>query len=146
MQKLALLVVAGLASTVTAAERVNSVTPTLGAAVTSQTTTAPVITPVPDQAYVVPTPAPTTGTPIVLYSNVKYKDQRNIAPCAVSKIATIPDPCNPCCCVAVEICVPPCACECVKVSKCGTKVTYDYGKYEVVVTSRHGRVVVNYND
>ncbi len=109
------------------------------------------VTPVPDPSYVLPaTPSPApvvVGAPIALYSNVRYRAERNIAPCAVSKIVSVADPCNPGCCVNVEICVPPCECECVKVSKCGTKVKYDYGKYEVEVTSRRtGVVVVNYND
>jgi hypothetical protein len=107
------------------------------------------VQPVPDPSYVLPAPsaAPVVGAPIVMYSNVRYRAERNIAPCAVSKIVSVADPCNPGCCVNVEICVPPCECECVKVSKCGTKVKYDYGKYAVDITSRRtGAIVVSYHD
>ena len=144
MRNLFALFVASLASVAVAADQSSTLTPVLGQPVLS--TVPP--SPVPDQAYSSATmPAPiVVGTPIALYSNVKYKDQRNIHPCAVSKIVQIADPCNPACCIAIEICVPPCACECVSVSKCGTRVKYDYGKYEVEITSRRGRVTVDYDD
>jgi hypothetical protein len=145
MKSLAVLAIVSLASSAIAAQRSSGVVATLGQPSFGQAAPTPGLAPVPDQAYVTPS-APVTAAPVALYCNVKYRDQRNIAPCAVSKIVQVPDPCNPCCCVNVEICVPPCACECVRVSKCGTRVTYNYGKYQVQVTSRHGRVVVDYDD
>ena len=100
---------------------------------------------------------PVTGMPVMtsgveLYHNVKYRGERNIACAAKPIIVQVPDPCackNSCCptpCVNVQICVPECGCPCVKVTRCGNKVTYDYGKYEVSVLSAHGRVTVAYND
>lgn len=150
MKSLAVLIVAGLASAAVAADRPSRLGPVLVPPALSQVTPTPL--PESDQAYVpgssmVVMPSPSAVTPtFAVYSNVKYKDQRNIHPCAVSKIVQIADPCNPCCLVNVEVCVPPCACECVKVSKCGTKVKLDYGKYEVELTSRRGYVVVDYDD
>ncbi|ODA33561.1 hypothetical protein [Planctopirus hydrillae] len=84
----------------------------------------------------------------VLYECVDYRRERNIAPCAVPKIVSIKDPCNPCQCVCVKICVPPCACEEeVKVRRGGDKVIYDYGKYSVELTSSSRRgIIVTYHD
>ena len=91
-----------------------------------------------------------------LFPCVVYRDTRKIHPCAVPKVVKIVDPCfqkdccDPCAqpgCVAVQICVPPCSC-CPPVVKCtrdGKRVKYDYGKCEVVLTSRGGKVYVNYN-
>lgn len=106
-----------------------------------------------------PTPIPipegmvvAMGTPVELYHNVRYKDLRNIHPCAVEKIVAVPnpcpDPCNACCqsCVFVKICVPTCDCYETKCSKHGSKIKYDFGKYEVEITSARGVVVVDYDD
>jgi hypothetical protein len=139
-----MFLVLGLASTAIAAERPARLTPTLGVAVQSQVPPSP--TPVPDQSYVTAPAAPVVVSPAVLYTNVRVKDRRNIAPCAVPTIVQVPDPCDPCCCVNVEICAPACPPVCVKTSKCGTKVKYDYGDYEVEITSRRGRVTVDYDD
>jgi hypothetical protein len=46
----------------------------------------------------------------------------------------------------VKICVPPCGCAKVKVSREGRRVKYDYGKYSVEVTSKNGKVYVDYDD
>jgi hypothetical protein len=113
-------------------------------------------------AQVPPAPVPEAGTyedakvlpagaPVELYHCVKYEDERNIHPCAVPLIVAVPDPCpNPCdCttrCVYVKICVPPCDCAQVKCKRHGTKVVYDFGKYEVEITSRKGVVRVDYDD
>jgi hypothetical protein len=92
------------------------------------------------------------SAPVELYHCVKYKDERNIHPCAVPLIVAVPDPCaDPCdCsgprCVYVKICVPPCECAQIKCRRNGTKITYDFGKYEVDITSRRGMVVVDYDD
>lgn len=103
------------------------------------------------------TPVVVSGEPITLFHCVKYKDSRNIAPCAVSQVVFVKDPCpvcdpcNPCAapkCVAVEICVPPCT-PCPPKVTCkrgGEYVKYDYGKYAVEITSRKGVVTVDYDD
>jgi hypothetical protein len=117
-----------------------------------------------DQPALTPVPMPSPGSapitmqpgtivcdaalaPMVpLYSNVIVRDARNIAPCAVKKIVAVPDPCNPCCCVYVCICVPPCACESVYCSPHKDRVVFDYGQYAVKITARRDMLVVNYDD
>ena len=108
--------------------------------------------PIPEQGTATVQPA---GAPVTLFECVKYKDSRNIAPCAVPMIVSVPDPCacksacNCCCepkCVYVKICVPPCGCSEVKWKRHGEKLVYDFGKYEVEITSRKGVVVVDYDD
>lgn len=97
-------------------------------------------------------PGPAGAVP--LYNCVRYQDLRNVAPCAVPMIVSVPDPCassDPCSCCAppcvnVQICVPPCGCPEVKVSRRGTRIKYDYGKYAMKITSRRGVVTVNYDD
>ena len=107
-------------------------------------------------AFVVPapgssSPAPgysSVGQPIELFSDVRYRGTRNISPCAVPIIVQISDPCNKdrCCktCVNVQVCVPPCDPKCVKVTRDGNRVLYDFGKYEVVVKTVGNHVVVHY--
>lgn len=89
-----------------------------------------------------------------LFPCVKYKDCRKIAPCAVPMIVSVKDPCacktvcNSCCepkCVNVKICVPPCDCPDVKITRNGNRVTYCFGCYAVHITSKNGIVVVNYD-
>ncbi len=104
-----------------------------------------------DQNYAIPSSSyGVTGSPVEIYQNVKYRGVRNISPCAVATIVQIPDPCNKdaCCktCVNVQICVPPCDPKCVRVTRDGNKVRYDYGKYAVAVKSIGNHVVVHYED
>ena len=88
-----------------------------------------------------------------LFPCVKYRDRRHIAPCAVPMYVAVRDPCErhdrclcgPPKCVLVEICVPPCGAPKITCHRDGTKVRYDYGRYAVNITSRHGVVVVNYD-
>jgi len=57
--------------------------------------------------------------------------------------------CDSCCdpgCVYIQICVPPCDCADVKISRNGAKVKYDYGEYEVEIKSKDGIVKVDYDD
>lgn len=106
-------------------------------------------------AYAVPPAPKAAARAIALYPCVRYKHTGDIAPCAVTKIVKIKDPCAPkpcgCCappprCVYVAICVPPCGCAKVRSHHNGSRVTYDYGKYEVKITSKHGVVTVSYDD
>jgi len=95
---------------------------------------------------------PVEGVP--LYHNVKYTDTHEIAPCAVPKIISVLDPCacsDPCSCcgpkcVYVKICVPPCACEDVKVRRHGKRIRYAYGKYAVDVRVKRDHIQVDYQD
>jgi hypothetical protein len=113
------------------------------------------MTPVPEGG-----PAAAGGPPIAmapglaLYPRVKYHDKRHIAPCAVPMVIAVRDPCakrDPCgtCgpppCVLVEICVPPCGTPQICTKHDGAKVRYDYGRYAVNITSRHGIVWVDYD-
>ena len=75
-------------------------------------------------------------------------------PCAVPIIVQVLNPsacdhpCN-CCgprCVAIQICVPPCACKRVKSRWGGRRVEYDYGDYEVDVRVKDGYIEVDYQD
>lgn len=98
-------------------------------------------------------PMAVSAAPITLFPCVKVEDRHNIHPCAVPKIVSIVDPCYKpcgCCsvpkCVYVKICVPPCGCERIKCSKDGRKVKYDYGKYSVELTSKNGKIYVDYDD
>jgi hypothetical protein len=86
------------------------------------------------------------GGHIELYKKVRVVHTRNIAPCAVSKIVSVPDPCNPCKCVFIEICVPPGKCENIEVEPRKNRVVFDYGRYSVQVTERRGTLWVNYQD
>jgi hypothetical protein len=91
---------------------------------------------------------------IPLYENVCYRKERNIAPCAVPMIVPIADPCHcpkdKCClanCVYVQICVPgSSACPPrVICRRNGHYVKYDFGRYEVEICSRNGKVTVDYH-
>lgn len=119
----------------------------------SQTTAAPPATVAPEaMPELMPQPYEqhVASQEIRLFENVRYRRPRNIAPCSNPKLVTIVDPCAPkrsCCepgCVAVEICAPGCACECVRCTKDGRRKIFDYGKYSVVVESHRGKVVVTY--
>lgn len=91
-----------------------------------------------------------------LFKCVEVEDRHNIHPCAVPKIISIVDPCScndkcSCCapkCVSVQICVPPCGCPEVKVSKNGRKMKYDYGEYTIEIESnkRKGIIEIDYDD
>jgi hypothetical protein len=123
----------------------------------------PAIQPIPDAAVsgapaLGAQPVPVQGAPaLALYTNVRYKSERKVAPCAVPQIVMVKDPCakcdpcNPCAapqCVAVQICVPPCP-PCPPKVVCrrgGEYVCYDFGKYRVEIRSKkNGCVVVDYD-
>ena len=92
---------------------------------------------------------------VALFHRVKYKDLDEMHPCAVPKIIAVKDPCARdhacgCCappaCVYIKICVPPCACEEIDSNRSGTRIEYDYGKYEVDVRVKDGYIEVDYQD
>ena len=109
---------------------------------------------------------------VPLFTRVRVEDPDHIAPNSIRKVVAVMDPCGPLpsrnpikrlidrrraaadpLCAAcppglvfVEICVPPCACERVRVTRGGAHVKLDYGKYEVELTSREGYVKVDYDD
>jgi len=110
------------------------------------------LTPVPDPSFSQYNGAPVvvSAQPAELFSDVRYHGTRNIAPCAVPTVVQVTDPCakRSCCksCVNVQICVPPCDPTCVKVTRDGNHVRYEYGKYSVVVKTVGHHVVVHYGD
>jgi hypothetical protein len=134
-----------------------------------RTVQGPALQPIPEAQAIEPAsgpmpdvgaqPIPTASSVVPLYHNVRYKDEKNIAPCAVPQIVMVKDPCPPACdpcnpcatppvqCVAVQICVPPCS-PCPPKITCkrdGAYVKYDFGKYRVEIRSRRGRVTVDYD-
>ena len=119
---------------------------------------APGLQPIPESSpgIVVPSPGPAEYQTVELYHRVKYEDLDNIHPFAVKKIVAVKDPnakradclsCTPPC-VFVMICVPPSS-EKFKYEikrKDHSKIEYDYGDYEVEITSKNGVVYVDYDD
>lgn len=105
--------------------------------------------PMPPGAEFSPTlvPVPAEGSAVsLLYPNVKYKDLKNIAPCAVPVIVAVPHPCKPCCCAYVQICVPPHCRPRVECKHHGHEIEYRYGNYEVEIKLKNGMIVVDYDD
>ncbi len=123
--------------------------------------TEPVLIPQPmdmDNYYVPGAPSTTIySSPIItqpapLFRDVRYRQERNIHPLAVSTIVEAPNPCYDCKnpyspkCVCIEVCMPPCGQPCIEVKRNGDKLTYDFGKYAVNVIVRRDHLVVNYDD
>ena len=113
------------------------------------------------------------GCGLPLFGAVRIEDRRNIAPHGVRKVVAVSDPrlpgpprglarlfhrvrggdepgCVECdagdALVFVEVCVPDCRPEEVKVTRRGRRVHLDYGEYEVTLTARDGYVHVDYDD
>jgi hypothetical protein len=83
---------------------------------------------------------------VALYPNVRVNRPHNIDPCAVPTIIQVPDPCNPNCCVYIEVCFPTCTCPQVSVGPFGRRVRFDFGHSNVLVWSKaNGVIAVNYN-
>lgn len=121
----------------------------------------PVLEPIPEVQMPPITPNGAHPAPVVSYTpmqaacpgvvsctRVKYKDHHQKSPCGVTRIIQVKDPCWDGCgcqkCVAVEICVPTCACERVRATRRGNRIRYDYGKYMVDVRIKRGFVEVDY--
>ncbi len=90
-----------------------------------------------------PTPA---AQPITLFECVNVRGANRIHPCAVPTLVSVQDPCNECCCVNVEVCLPPCDCFDVRCNRAGNRVTYDFGKYGATLVSHRGVVTVIYRN
>jgi hypothetical protein len=118
-------------------------------------TGGPLLAPEPASAASEPVPAAAAPQVIELYPCVQYSDGDNVHPCAVHTVVAVKDPtccshpcdcCQPAC-VYVEICVPPNCTYCYDVKRHdGSKVEYDYGDYEIEITSRNGVVYLDYDD
>lgn len=87
---------------------------------------------------------------VPLATCVRVEDECNIAPNAVPVVVAVKDPnaCahNPNAMVFVEVCVPPCPPEKVRISPCRTRVTMCFGQYEVDIKSRNGMILVDYDN
>ena len=87
---------------------------------------------------------------VPLATCVRVEDERNIAPNAVPVIIAIRDP-NMCAhetierLVYVRVFVPPCPLQSLQVSPCRTRVSLDYGRFEVDIKSGNGVVLVDYD-
>ena len=118
----------------------------------SSAATAQELYPVPEVPMMPEHGAFVESCPIPLYTNVKYTDRHEMAPCAISRIIAVKDPCaskDSCCgpqCVFIEICVPPCGCELVSCRRNGDRIRYDYGKYAIDVRVKKGYIQVDYQD
>ena len=88
---------------------------------------------------------------VPLATCIKVEDERNIAPNAVPMIIAVRDP-NMCVhetqerLVYVEIFVPPCPLRDLRVSPCRTRISLDYGCYEVDIKSANGMIVIDYDN
>lgn len=89
---------------------------------------------------------------VPLETCVRVRDERRIAPCAVPVTVAIRNPhlgrfgsCQEQL-VYVQVFVPPCPVQRLKVSPCRTKIRMDYGKYAVNIVSRKGMVVIDYDN
>jgi hypothetical protein len=88
---------------------------------------------------------------VPLATCVRVEDPFNIAPNAVPVVVAVRDPhlCAHECherVAYVEICVPPCPPRCIRVSPCRTRVTLDFGRYQVDIKSVNGLIVVDYDN
>lgn len=121
-----------------------------GPSVPSPTPSVLPIIPAPATRTLVPQPEYSPAAPLELYPDVRYRGLRNVAPCAVPTIIQVPNPCikDRCLrnCVNVQVCVPPCDPAQVRVTRDGSRVRYDYGKYAVLVRTVGDRIVVSYDD
>ena len=71
---------------------------------------------------------------------VRYKDLKNIAPCAVPQTVCVDGKCGV---QYVDICAPE---GCVDIKKKRNKTVFDYGDYEVEIHEKKGGLVVDYDD
>jgi hypothetical protein len=88
---------------------------------------------------------------VPLATCVRVKDECRIAPNAVPVVIAVRDP-NSCAhddcerLVFVQIFVPPCPLLNLRVSRGGTRISLDYGQYEVGLKSVNGLVVIDYDN
>ncbi len=113
----------------------------------------------PSVQYPAPSPAMAPFGQIVqgdvpLYDRVRIRDRHNIARGARPMIVAVKAPyacrhaCTCCNDKVVYVCVmaPPCEPQCVTVSKCGTHVRMDFGKYEIDIVTLPTLVKIDYDN
>ena len=88
---------------------------------------------------------------VPLATCVEVEDECNIAPNAIPVVVAVRDPCM--CAhetqerlVFVQIFVPPCPLQNLRVSRCRTRMSLDYGEYQVDIKSVNGIIVVDYDN
>ena len=110
---------------------------------------APLYGPAPHQSHYAPAPGPAIApysyegvlpAPAPLAVPVRYKDLKNIAPCAVPQTVCVNGECGV---QYVNICAPP---TCVDVKRKRNKTVFDYGDYEVEIHTKKRGLVVDYDD
>jgi hypothetical protein len=88
---------------------------------------------------------------VPLATCVRVEDECDIAPNAVPVVVAVRDP-KMCAhdvverVVFVQVFVPPCPPRSIEISRCRTRVTMDFGRYEVDIKSRNGMIVVDYDN
>jgi hypothetical protein len=88
---------------------------------------------------------------VPLATCVRVEDECNIAPNAVPVVVAVRDP-KMCVhdvverVVFVQVFVPPCPPRCIHISPCHTRVTMDFGMYEVDIKSKDGMIVIDYDN
>ena len=88
---------------------------------------------------------------VPLATCVKVEDECNVAPNAVPIVVAVRDPqsCHRGCqerISFVQIFVPPCPPREIRVSPCRTRLTMDFGQYEVDIKSGDGLIVIDYDN
>ena len=88
---------------------------------------------------------------VPLATCVRIEDECNIAPHAVPVVVAVRDPatCGHQCherIVFVEVFVPPCPPRLIRVSPCHSRVTMDFGEYQVDLKSQNGIIVIDYDN
>ena len=92
--------------------------------------------------------------PVPLETCVRIRDEHEIAPHAVPVAVAVRDPhlgrCGSRGCVEalvyVEVLVPRCPLQSLRVSPCRTKIRMDYGHHAIDIVSRNGVVRIDYDD
>jgi hypothetical protein len=88
---------------------------------------------------------PPVAPGVELYPHVRVKDPGRAHPLAVKTLIEVPDPRRLCPAVLVEVCLPPCDLRRYRQSLRGDRIVYDFGRHEVVITSRRGVVTIDYD-
>ena len=88
---------------------------------------------------------------VPLANCVRIEDEGNIAPNAVPVVVAVRDPhmCVPEIqerVVYVQVFVPPCPLRGLTISPCRTRVSMDFGQYQVDIKSKDGMIVVDYDN
>ena len=103
---------------------------------------APLYAPASQTSHYGPSYGPVAGPPVLPGPRVpvRYKDLKNIAPCAVPQTVCVNGECGV---QYVDICAPE---GCVDVKRKRNKTVFDYGEYQVEIHNKRDGLVVDYDD